>query len=81
MLPGGVPCHLGSGVVRRAPGAEVHGVVGADFPPLSLTQNLKAMTSSNVSAETLTGADTHFLFSFVRVTESVRGGWAGVEWW
>lgn len=69
----------GLGVVRRAPGAELRAVVGADFPPSSLTRNLKVMTTSDVSAEILTGADTHFLFSFVRVTESVHGGWAGVE--
>ena len=45
-----------------------------------LTQNLKVMTASGVSAEILTGADTHFLFSSVRVRGSVHGIWAGVGW-
>ena len=70
----------GFGCAEKSPGAELRAVVGADFPPPSLAQNLKVMTTSDVSAEILTGADTHFLLSFVRVRESVHGGWAGVGW-
>lgn len=33
MVPGGLPCHLGWGVVRRSPGAELRAVVGADSEP------------------------------------------------
>lgn len=46
---------------------------GGDFPHLLMTQNLKVMTTSHVSAGTPTGVSDHFLSYFVEARESRYG--------